>query len=69
MKVYNNFERSCAVKVENLANVYEQKRNKEAAQNQCYRGHCSELPAVWMKENAAAMQTEVDDACNSKCTS
>merc|ERR1740117_1006146 len=69
VKVYQNFERSCKDKVDNLGMVYDAKREKEAAQDLCYRGHCSEFPSVWMKEDAAGMQTRVDEVCGAKCTS
>lgn len=67
-KVYSNFERSCASKVDNLAKVYSQNSAMAEAQQQCYRGHCGKFPMVWMKEDEKAMTDEVKEQCEKRCT-
>jgi len=66
--VYANFERSCMEKADNLEKVYEQKRDKSAAQKQCYEGHCKEFPMVWMKAEESEMKSDVEAQCKSRCT-
>merc|ERR1719162_1454406 len=68
VSVYANFERSCKSKADNLAKVYAQKSEKAAGQQQCYKGHCSEFPQVWMKTDEAAMKAEVKTQCKDRCT-
>jgi hypothetical protein len=68
VSVYDNFERSCESKADNLQKVYAQKSAKAAAQKQCYEGHCKEFPMVWMKEKEADQKSEVKTQCDKRCT-
>lgn len=68
VSVYDTFETSCKSKVDNLAKVYDQKNERGAAQQQCYKGHCKEFPMVWMKAEESEMKDEVKTQCEKRCT-
>lgn len=68
VKAYSTFETRCKAKEANLEKVYEMKLGQAAARKQCYEGHCDGFPTVWMKEDAAAMETERTTQCENQCT-
>jgi len=65
--VYDRFETQCGLKVAHLEEVYAQKLQKISGQQQCFEGHCSKFPTVWMKEDAASMKSELDSRCQTLC--
>jgi len=64
---YSEFEKSCRSKADNLKTVYDMKQQMAAAKKQCYEGHCSKFPTIWMKDRAD-MSAELDTQCDSACT-
>jgi len=66
--IYKNFEKSCVEQGRNLATIYEQKRQKAAAQMECYTGFCNEFPSVWVKNSEENMNISMNASCNKLCT-
>lgn len=64
---YGEFEKSCRSKADNLKTVYDMKLKMAAAKKECYEGHCSKFPTVWMKDRDD-MKDEVDKQCEKACT-
>jgi len=67
VEAYGKFEKSCAVKAENLEMVYKMNMDKAASRKRCYTGHCKDLPTVWLKE-ADKMGDEVKVQCDKNCS-
>jgi len=65
--LYNQFDKDCSAKAENLQKVYEMKLRDADARKACYEGHCAKHPTVWMKD-AAYMAAERDTQCEASCT-
>jgi len=67
VKRYSEFEKSCNSKADNLKMLYDAKQKMAAAKKECYEGHCSKFPTVWMKDSGD-MSSEVDTQCKKACT-
>jgi len=65
---YTKFEASCKSKASNLETVYKMKLQQASAKKQCFEGHCPSYPTVWMMEDVAKMNAEVDARCKGSCT-
>lgn len=68
IEAYGKFENSCQTKANNLEKVYEMKLAQASARKTCHEGHCSIFPTVWMMDDAAEQQAEVDKGCEGRCT-
>lgn len=66
--VYKAFESGCRSKAANLEKVYAMKVQMATSRERCYEGHCGKIPTVWMKADAAAMNSEVTKQCDNQCT-
>jgi hypothetical protein len=64
---YDEFEKSCHSKADNLKTLYGAKQKMAAAKKACYEDHCHKYPTVWMKA-VDDQKDEVDTQCEKACT-